>query len=133
MAKREFKTNNLVIICEGTETEYPYFEYIKNKVKDNFVDIKVILNPDDKEKLDKLRESENRKLKKLAYQTNKAPKKYPLYVTLEENEDDVDVACNKNMVVGRRDTVQTCASKLNFALMAFIDNRTFQRNQANKK
>jgi hypothetical protein len=50
-----------------------------------------------------------------------------------KNDDDVDVACNKNMVVGRRDTVQTCASKLNFALMAFIDNRTFQRNQANKK
>lgn len=95
MAKREFKTNNLVIICEGTETEYPYFEYIKNKVKDNFVEIKVILNPDDKEKLDKLRESENRKLKKLAYQTNEAPKKYPLYVTLEENEDDVDANYEK--------------------------------------
>lgn len=95
MAKKKFNTNNLVIICEGTETEYPYFEYIKNKVKDNFVDIKVILNPDDKKNLDELCERKNRKLKKLAYQTNESPKKYPLYVTLEENEDDIDANYEK--------------------------------------
>lgn len=95
MAKREFKTNNLVIICEGTETEYPYFEYIKNKVENNFADIKVVPSPEDKDTLQELCKSENRKLKKLAYQTNEAPKKYPLYVTLEENEDDVDANYEK--------------------------------------
>lgn len=50
-----------------------------------------------------------------------------------KDDDEAYVACTTNMVVGRRDTVQDCASKLNFALMAFIDKRTFERNQANKK
>ena len=95
MAKKKFNTNNLVIICEGTETEWPYFEYIKNKVENNFDDIKVLPNPDDKDTLHELCRRENRKLKKIAHQPNGLPKKYPLYVTLVESENDVDANYNK--------------------------------------
>lgn len=95
MAKKKFDTNNLVIICEGTETEWPYFEYIKNKVKHNFADIKVVPSPEDKDTLQELCKSENRKLKKLAHQTKEPPKKYPLYVTLVENENDIDANYEK--------------------------------------
>lgn len=89
MAKKHFKTNNLVIICEGTETEFPYFEYIKEKIKNNFDDIKIVLSHEEKLALDKFREQENRKLKKIAYKDNECQKTYPLYITLEECEDDV--------------------------------------------
>lgn len=89
MAKKHFKTNNLVIICEGTETEFPYFEYIKEKIKNNFDDIKIVLSHEDKQTLDKFREQENRKLKKIAYKDNECQKTCPLYITLEECEDDV--------------------------------------------
>lgn len=95
MAKKKFNTNNIVIICEGTETEWPYFEYIKNKVENNFAAIKVVPSPEDKDTLQELCKSENRKLKRLAHQTKKPPKKYPLYVTLVENENDVDTNYNK--------------------------------------
>ena len=95
MAKKKFNTNNIVIICEGTETEWSYFEYIKNKVENNFADIKVVPSPEDKDTLQELCKSENRKLKKLAHQTKEPPKKYPLYVTLVENENDVDTNYNK--------------------------------------
>ncbi len=95
MAKRKFNTNNLVIICEGTETEWYYFEYIKNKVENNFDDIKVVPNPDDNDTLQELRKSQNRKLKKLAYQNEESLKKYPLYVTLVECEDDIDANYEK--------------------------------------
>ena len=84
MAKKHFKTNNLVIICEGTETEFPYFEYIKEKIKNNFDDIKIVLSHEEKQALDKFREQENRKLKKIAYKDNECQKTCPLYITLEE-------------------------------------------------
>ena len=95
MAKKKFNTNNLVIICEGTETEFPYFDYIKDKVKDDFDDIKVIPSPDEKLKLDQNLGKKNRKLKKIARQENECQKKCPLYVTLEESDDDVNENYNK--------------------------------------
>lgn len=95
MAKKKFNTNNIVIICEGTETEWPYFEYIKNEVENNFADIKVVPSPDDKDALEELRKNENRKLKKLAHQTTEPLEKYPPYVTLVESENDVDTNYNK--------------------------------------
>ena len=95
MAKKKFNTNNIVIICEGTETEWPYFEYIKNKVENNFADIKVVPSPDEKLKLDQNLGKKNRKLKKLARQENECQKKCPLYVTLEESDDDVNENYNK--------------------------------------
>lgn len=91
MAKKSFKTNNLVIICEGTETEWPYFEYIKDKVQYKFDDIKVIPTPEDMLASKKIRKEETRKLKKLAG-SNKGPN---LYVTLIESENDVDINYNK--------------------------------------
>lgn len=90
MAKKKFNTNNLVIICEGTETEYPYFEYIKDKVQTNFDDIKVVPSPDDKDALQNLRKSEKGKLRKLVSKDKESQKTPHLYITLEESEDDVD-------------------------------------------
>lgn len=90
MAKKSFKDNNIVIICEGTETEYPYFEYIKDKVQTNFDDIKVVPSPDDKDALQNLRKSEKGKSRKLVPKDKESQKTPHLYITLEESEDDVD-------------------------------------------
>ena len=90
MAKKAFNTNNLVIICEGTETEQPYFEYLANKVRDQFDDIKVIPSPKEKLASEEVRASQNRNMKKLASENNEKAKKTPLYVTLFETELDID-------------------------------------------
>lgn len=90
MAKKSFNTNNLVIICEGTETEQPYFEYLANKVRDQFDDIKVIPSPKEKLASEEVRASQNRHMKKLASENNEKAKKTPLYVTLFETELDID-------------------------------------------
>lgn len=90
MAKKSFYTNNFVIICEGTETEQPYFEYLANKVRDQFVDIKVIPSPKEKLAAEEVRANQNRHMKKLASENNENAKKAPLYVTLFETEPDID-------------------------------------------
>jgi len=90
MAKKSFKTNNLVIICEGTETEWPYFEFLANKVRGRFDDIKVIPSPKEKLAADELRTNRNRVLRRLASENNGKVKRFPLYMTLKENEQDVD-------------------------------------------
>ena len=86
MAKKSFKTNNIVIICEGTETEQHYFEYLANKVRDQFDDIKVIPSPEEKLATEEIRRNQNRHMKKLASENNEKAKKTPLYVTLFETE-----------------------------------------------
>ena len=83
MAKKSFKTNNLVIICEGTETEYPYFEFLANKVRGQFDDIKVIISPEEKRALDNQRASQNRRKRNLALENF-------FYVLKEENEGDIE-------------------------------------------
>lgn len=90
MAKKSFKTNNLVIICEGTETEYTYFEFLVNIVQNRFDDIKVIPSPEDKLAAKEVRANQNRQMKKLASENNEKAKKTPLYVTLSETEHDID-------------------------------------------
>lgn len=90
MAKKKFNTNNLVIICEGTETEYPYFEFLVNQVQNRFDDIKVIPSPEDKLAAKEERANQNRRMKKLASENNEKAKKTPLYVTLSETEHDID-------------------------------------------
>lgn len=90
MAKKSFNNNNLVIICEGTETEYPYFEFLVNKVQNRFDDIKVIPSPEDKLAAIEVRANQNRRMKKLASENNEKAKKTPLYVTLSETEHDID-------------------------------------------
>ena len=94
MAKKSFKTNNIVIICEGTETEQPYFEYLANKVRDQFDDIKVIPSPEEKLATEEIRANQNRLMKKLASENNEKAKKAPLYVTLFETELDIDANYN---------------------------------------
>lgn len=94
MAKKSFKTNNLVIICEGTETEQPYFEFLANKVRGQFDDIRVIPNPEDKLAAEKLRSGQKRLMKKLASENNEKAKRAPLYVTLVETEPDIDANYN---------------------------------------
>lgn len=91
MAKRTFKTNNLVIICEGTETEYPYFEFLANKVRNQFDDIRVIPSPEEKQALDDLRASQKRRKRKLVSENNPRLS----YVLKEENEDDIDANYNR--------------------------------------
>ena len=95
MAKKSFKTNNLVIICEGTETEQPYFDFIANKVQDRFNDIKVIPSPEDKLAAEEVRLNQNRRMKKLASENNEMAKKAPLYVTLPETEPEIDANYDK--------------------------------------
>jgi len=95
MAKKSFKTNNLVIICEGTETEQPYFEYLANKVRDQFDDIKVVPSPEEKLAAEDVRKNQNRHMKKLAAENNEEAKKTPLYVTCKEDEDNIDANYDK--------------------------------------
>lgn len=95
MAKKSFKTNNLVIICEGTETEQPYFEYLANKVRDQFDDIKVIPSPEEKLAAAEVRTNQNRRMKKLASENNERAKKAPVYVTLFETEPEIDANYDK--------------------------------------
>lgn len=90
MAKKSFKTNNLVIICEGTETEQPYFEFLANKVRNQFDDIKVIPSPKEKLAAAEVRANQNRRMKKLASENNEKAKKAPLYVTRLETEPNID-------------------------------------------
>lgn len=89
MAKKLLKTNNLVIICEGTETEKPYFDYLANKVRDQFDYIKVIPSPEEKLAVEKVRANQNRRMKKLASENNEKAKKAPFYIIQEETEDDI--------------------------------------------
>lgn len=95
MAKKSFNTNNLVIICEGTETEQSYFEFLTQKVRDKFDDIRVVPNPEEKLAAEKLRAGQNRRLKRLASENNEKAKKAPLYITFVETEPDVDTNYNK--------------------------------------
>lgn len=95
MPKKLFNTNNLVIICEGTETEQPYFDFIANKVQDRFNDIKVIPSPEDKLAAEEVRLNQNRRMKKLASENNEKAKKAPLYVTLPETEPEIDANYDK--------------------------------------
>ena len=95
MAKKSFKTNNLVIICEGTETEQPYFEYLANKVKDQFDDIKVIPSTEEKLAAEDVRKNQNRRMKKLASGNNERARQIPPYVMETENEDDIEENYNK--------------------------------------
>lgn len=95
MAKKSFKTNNLVIICEGTETEQPYFEYLANKVRDQFDDIKVIPSPEEKLAAEEVRANQNRRMKQLASENNERAKKAPLYVTRPETEPEIDANYDK--------------------------------------
>lgn len=95
MAKKSFQTNNLVIICEGTETEQPYFEYLAKKVRDQFDDIKVIPSPEEKLAAENVRKNQNRHMKKLAAENNEEAKKTPLYVTCIEDEDNIDANYDK--------------------------------------
>lgn len=90
MAKKSFNNNNLVIICEGTETEYPYFEFLANKVRNQFDDIKVIPSPEDKLAAEKLRTSQKRRIRRLASENNEMAKNPHFYVCQEENEGDID-------------------------------------------
>lgn len=89
MAKKLLKTNNLVIICEGTETEKPYFDYLAIKVRDQFDYIKVIPSPEEKLAVEKVRANQNRRMKKLASENNEKAKKAPFYIIQEETEDDI--------------------------------------------
>ena len=89
MAKKLLKTNNLVIICEGTETEKPYFDYLANKVRDQFDYINVIPSPEEKLAVEKVRANQNRRMKKLASENNEKAKKAPFYIIQEETEDDI--------------------------------------------
>jgi hypothetical protein len=64
--KRSFK-NSLVIVCEGTETEYKYFEELASIVKrdqpDRFSRIKVVPTPEEKAATDARRSSYKRKMR----------------------------------------------------------------------
>lgn len=42
-------------------------------------------------------------------------------------------ACNSTMSASKRDTVSDCATKLNYALMNYVDNRTWERTQKKDK
>lgn len=95
MAKKSFNTNNLVIICEGTETEQPYFEFLANKVQYRFDGIKVIPSPKDKLAADEMRANINRGLRKLASEKKEKAKKAPLYILHIENEPNIDANYNK--------------------------------------
>ena len=90
MAKKSLKNNNLVIICEGAETEYPYFEFLANKVRNQFDDIKVIPSPEEKLAAEEVRANQNRRMKKLASENNEKAKSAPLYVTRLETEPVID-------------------------------------------
>jgi hypothetical protein len=88
MAKKTFKTNNLVIVCEGTETEFSYFEYLASKVESNFDSIRVIPSPEDRMAALASRADGKRRMKKLeAEGKSKDDKLY--YVTLAESEADI--------------------------------------------
>ncbi len=64
--KRKFR-NSLVIVCEGTETEYKYFEELASIVMgeqpDRFSRIKVVPTPEEKAASDGRRASHKRKLR----------------------------------------------------------------------
>ena len=64
--KRSFK-NSLVIVCEGTETEYKYFEELASIVRreqpDRFSRIKVVPTPEEKAATDARRSSYKRKMR----------------------------------------------------------------------
>lgn len=76
MARKQFKTDNIVIVCEGNETEYMYFNYFRQKFSHRFSDFKVIASTEVIKRIS----DENKKLKKLA---KKSGEPYiPTYITL---------------------------------------------------
>lgn len=98
MAKKQFSNKTLVIVCEGTETEYPYFSFFKEKLGYQYDDFRIIESRENLDKINKLRSKENAKSINEARKRGLAPeqvKKPPYYLTLKESEDDVDANYKK--------------------------------------
>lgn len=68
-AKKRLFKNSLVIVCEGTETEYKYFEELASIVRrdqpDRFSRIKVVPTPEEKAATDARRSSYKRKMRNI--------------------------------------------------------------------
>lgn len=84
MARKQFKTDNIVIVCEGNETEYMYFNYFRQKFSHRFSDFKVIASTEVIKRIS----DENKKLKKLAKKSGDAY--IPTYITLRESGDNAN-------------------------------------------
>lgn len=78
---RQTKDNNIVIVCEGSETEAPYFEDLKREIEtrypDRFTKIRIVPVNEEKVKQSKKRPSSKRIL----------PPEYSYWVQIEENKD----------------------------------------------
>ena len=85
---RQTQKNNIVLICEGTETEYQYFNDIRNHVLQNFpekfCDISIVPTAEEFT----LANSRNKKLKKL--RTPYSHSSYFYYVQFEDNKEDYE-------------------------------------------
>lgn len=92
-------SNNLVIVCEGTDTEYQYFtdlkEYVMAHQPDRYCAIKVVPVP--VERIDR----KNPKRNHLARKLSNVPQ-YHYYCKYEDNAENYNLYCAQPAMSGRR-------------------------------
>jgi len=78
---RQTKDNNIVIVCEGSETEAPYFEDLKREIETSYPDrfTKILIVPVNEEKV---KQSKKRPSSKRILTSE-----YSYWVQIEENQD----------------------------------------------